>query len=116
VVDVISTATNAVVSHVILAPMADTGFNFARGPFVNTTPGDAPRTIFADGGTDGTQAQPTGAFPNMLQSIAIFNGRGLVPNAAASPEPPLRFNLNVQSLVSVFDTNTTASSPTRPST
>ena len=42
----------------------------------------------------------------MLQSIAIFNGRGLVPNSAASPEPPLRFNLNVQSLVSVFDITT----------
>ena len=74
--------------------------------FVNTTPGDAPRTIFADGGTDGTQAQPTGAFPNLLQSIALFDGRGFVPNSAASPEPPLRFNLNVQSLVSVFDTDT----------
>ena len=108
VVDVVSTATNAVVNQVILAPMANTGFNFARGAFVNTTPGDAPRTIFADGGTDGTQAQPTGAFPNLLQSIALFNGRGFVPNSAASPEPPLRFNLNVQSLVSVFDeaTNT----------
>ena len=31
VVDVMSTATNAVVGQVILAPMADTGFNFARG-------------------------------------------------------------------------------------
>ncbi len=103
VVDVVSTATNAVVAHVILAPMADTGFNFPRGAFVNTTPGDAPRTVFADGRTDGTQAQPTGAFPNLLQSIAIFEGRGFVPNSAASPEPPLRFNLNVQSLVSVFD-------------
>ena len=106
VVDVVSTATNAVVNHVVLAPMADTGFNFPRGAFVNTTPGDAPHTIFADGGTDGTQAQPTGAFPNLLQSIALFDGRGFVPNSAASPEPPLRFNLNVQSLVSVFDTGT----------
>src|SRR5262245_3750571 len=106
VVDVVSTATNTVVDQVILAPIADTGFNFARGAFVNTTPGDAPRTIFADGGTDGTQAQPTGAFPNLLQSIALFNGRGFVPNSAASPEPPLRFNLNVQSLVSVFDAST----------
>ncbi len=108
VVDVVSTATNAVVGQVVLAPIADTGFNFARGTFVNTTAGDAPRTIFADGATDGTQAQRTGAFPNMLQSIALFGGRGFVPNSAASPEPPLRFNLNVQSLVSVFDeaTNT----------
>ena len=106
VVDVVSTATNTFVDQVVLAPMADTGFNFARGAFVNTTPSDAPRTIFADGRTDGTQAQPTGAFPNLLQSIAIFNGRGFVPNSAASPEPPLRFNLNVQSLVSVFDITT----------
>jgi YVTN family beta-propeller protein len=106
VVDVVSTATYTVVDHVVLAPMADTGFNFVRGAFVNTTPGNAPRTIFADGGTDGTQAQPTGAFPNLLQSIVIFDGRGFVPNSAASPEPPLRFNLNVQSLVSVFDVGT----------
>src|SRR4029453_11488179 len=94
VVAVGSTATNPVISRVILAPLADTGFNFARGAFVNTTPGNAPRTIFADGGNDGTQAQPTGAFPNLLQSIALFDGRGFVPNSAASPEPPLRFNLN----------------------
>src|SRR5262245_56608923 len=104
VIDVVSAATRSVVAHVVLGPIADTGFNFPRGAFVNTTAGDAPRTIFADGGTDGTQAQPTGAFPNLLQSIALFGGRGLVPNSAASPEPPLRFNLNVQSLVSVFDT------------
>jgi YVTN family beta-propeller protein len=106
VVDVVSVATNAVVAQVLLGPLADTGFNFARGPFVNTGPGDAPRTIFADGAIDGTQAQPTGAFPNLLQSIAIFDGRGFVPNSAASPEPPLRFNINVQSLLSVFDVAT----------
>jgi YVTN family beta-propeller protein len=103
VVDVISTSTNSVIDHVVLAPLADTGFNFARGAFVNTVANDAPRTIFADGATDGSQLQPTGAFPNLLQSIAIFDGRGFVPNSAASPEPPLRFNLNVQSLMSVFD-------------
>ncbi|HSD11500.1 MAG TPA: YncE family protein [Candidatus Binatia bacterium] len=104
VVDVISTATNTVVDHVVLAPIANTGFNFPRGAFVNT-PGvnDAPRTIFAHGGTDGTVAQATGAFPNMLQSMVIFGDRGFVPNTAASPEPPLRFNINAQSLMSVFD-------------
>ena len=107
VIDVVSTATNAVVDQVVLAPLADTGFNFARGAFVNTAGvNDAPRTIFADGGTDGTAAQPTGAFPNLLQSIVLFDGRGFVPNSAASPEPPLRFNINVQSLLSVFDVAT----------
>src|SRR5262245_38012148 len=102
VVDVISTATNTVVDQVVLAPIADTGFNFARGAFVSTSPTDGPRTIFADGGTDGALAQATGAFPNMLQSIALLGDRGFVPNTAASPEPPLRFNINAQSLVSVF--------------
>ena len=103
VIDVVSLATNTVVDRVVLEPLADTGFNFARGTFVNTTPTDAPRTIFADGGTDGTVAQATGAFPNMLQSLVLFGDRGFVPSTGASPEPPLRFNLNVQSLVSVFD-------------
>ena len=107
VVDVVSTQTNQVVDQVVLAPMANTGFNFPRGTFVNT-PGtaDAPRTIFADGATDGTVAQATGAFPNLLQSIVIFGNRGFVPSSGASPEPPLRFNINVQSLVSVFDVAT----------
>ena len=104
VIDVIDTGTNQVVGHVVLAPLADTGFKLARGAFVNSTAKDAPRTIFARGGTDGTQAQTTGAFPNMLLSIALFGNRGFVPNSAASPEPPLRFNGNVQSLLSVFDT------------
>jgi YVTN family beta-propeller protein len=105
VVDVISATSNTVVRSIVLAPVAATGFNLARGNFVNTPmadPSDAPRTIFADGGTDGTQAQATGAFPNLLQSIVLFGDRGFVPNSAASPEPPLRFNTNVQSLVSVF--------------
>ncbi len=106
VVDVVSAASNTVVGEVVLAPVADTGFKFARGAFVNSTPGDAPRTIFADGGTDGTVVQNTGAFPNLLQSIVLFHGRGFVPSSAASPEPPLRFNLNVQSLLSVFDLDT----------
>ena len=103
VVDIVSLNTNAVVDRVLLGPVADTGFNLARGAFVNTTPTDAPRTVFADGATDGAVPQATGAFPNLLQSLVLFRDRGFVPNTAASPEPPLRFNVNVQSLVSVFD-------------
>jgi YVTN family beta-propeller protein len=103
VVDVVSAGTWAVIEEVVLAPLADTGFNLARGDFVKSAADDAPRTIFADGATDPAQALPTGAFPNLLQSIALFDGRGFLPNSAASPEPPLRFNVNVQSLVSVFD-------------
>src|SRR5262249_48731185 len=47
-----------------------------------------------------------GAFPNLLASIVINGARAYVPNSGSSPEPPLRFNVNVQSLLSVFDTTT----------
>lgn len=103
VIDVVSATSNTVVDQIVLAPVADTGFRFPRGGFVNTTPGDAPRTIFADGGSDGTVAQNAGAFPNLLLSVAVLGDRAFLPNSAASPEPPLRFNTNVQSLVSVVD-------------
>lgn len=103
-VDVISTGSNMVIDTITLSALPNTGFNVARGGFVNTTPGDGPRTIFADGATDGTVAQATGAFPNMLMSVAILGNRAFFPSSAASPEPPLRFNANVQSLLSVIDT------------
>ena len=45
VIDVVSPATNTVVDQVVLAPLADTGFNFARGAFVNT---DADRRAAHD--------------------------------------------------------------------
>ncbi|MGH7786383.1 MAG: YncE family protein [Candidatus Binatia bacterium] len=108
VIDVVSATTNTVVDQVILAPVADTGFKFPRGAFVNSTPGDAPRTIFADGGTDGSVAQNAGAFPNLLLSIAILGNRAFLPSTAPSPEPPLRFNVNVQSLLSVVDVSRNA--------
>ena len=103
VIDVVSATSNTVVDQIILAPVADTGFRLARGNFVNNTPGDAPRTIFADGGSDGTVAQATGAFPNLFLSVALLGNRAFLPSTAASPEPPLRFNTNVQSLLSVVD-------------
>jgi DNA-binding beta-propeller fold protein YncE len=104
VIDVIATGPNTLTGSIILSPLPNAGFNVARGAFVNTTAGDAPRTIFADGATDGTVAQATGAFPNMLLSVAIVGNRAFFPSSAASPEPPLRFNANVQSLLSVADT------------
>ena len=42
-------------------------------------------------------------YPNMLYA-ALIRGRHLyVPNVGASPEPPVRFNVNVQGLVGVVD-------------
>jgi YVTN family beta-propeller protein len=45
----------------------------------------------------------TTAFPNQLQSIVIRKNQAYLPNIAASPAGPRRFNVNTQAFVSVID-------------
>jgi len=82
---VISTADDTQIQGVIPLAAHDTGFA-------------ADRTAF--GGTD---KDPTFAYPNQLQSIVLKNGRGYLPNVAASPEGPVKFNVDTQAFLSVFD-------------
>jgi YVTN family beta-propeller protein len=46
---------------------------------------------------------PTSAFPNQLQSIVIRGNQAYLPNIAASPSGPLRFNVDTQAFVNVLD-------------
>ena len=46
---------------------------------------------------------PTSAFPNQLQSIVLRGNQAYLPNIAASPSGPLRFNVDTQAFVSVLD-------------
>lgn len=46
---------------------------------------------------------PTSAFPNQLQSIVIRGSQAYLPNIAASPDGPLRFNVDTQAFVNVID-------------
>jgi YVTN family beta-propeller protein len=46
---------------------------------------------------------PQKAYPNMLFSALIRGPLLYVPNVGAQPEPPVRFNVNVQGLVGVLD-------------
>lgn len=48
------------------------------------------------------------AFPNQLESIVVRGNRAYLPNTAASPNGPTKFNVNVQAFVSVIDTGTDA--------
>ena len=48
-------------------------------------------------------APDTFAFPNQLQSIVIRGDQAYLPNIAASPTGPLRFNLDTHAFVSVID-------------
>lgn len=54
-----------------------------------------------DSNGDGV-ADPTSAFPNQLQSIAIKGNNAYLPNIAASPSSPLRFNVDTQAFVNVI--------------
>ena len=46
---------------------------------------------------------PTSAFPNQLQSIVVRGNQAFLPNIAASPTGPLRFNVDTQAFVNVLD-------------
>ncbi len=102
----ISAATNAVLvapNPIVLSPLANAGFN-SNGKLA-PAPGQVPAVASTNPQTFTT---PTGAFPNQLASIAIQPGqtRAYVVSTGASPNGPIRFNQNVQGLVSVFDTTT----------
>jgi YVTN family beta-propeller protein len=58
----------------------------------------ADRTAF--GGTD---KDPTFAYPNQLQSVVIKDGWAYLPNVAASPEGPVKFNVDTQAFLSAID-------------
>lgn len=88
---------------IVLGPMVDTGFN-ANGRLA-----PANGLVPAVAGTNPqTFTTPTGAFPNQLAAIGIqpTTQRAYVVSTGASPNGPVRFNVNVQGLVSSFDVGT----------
>jgi YVTN family beta-propeller protein len=95
-IDINTTATTIAgyqpVQQIPLAPQV-TGFN------VDST---------GDGVLD-----PTSAFPNQLQSIVIRGDNAYLPNIAASPSGPLRFNVDTQAFLSVINGVSTGT-PTSP--
>jgi YVTN family beta-propeller protein len=94
-VTVISTATDAVVGTVPLNPIADTGFKANGNALLRIPPGLS--FVFE-----------TGAYPNQLNNIAILGDFAFVPSTGASPNGPVRFDVNTQSLLSVINRLTNA--------
>ncbi len=45
----------------------------------------------------------TSAFPNQMQSVVIRGNTAYVPNIAASPDGPLRFNVDTEAFLNVID-------------
>jgi len=47
-------------------------------------------------------------YPNQLYAALLRQNRLYIPNIGASPEPPVKFNVNVQALIGVINTQTGA--------
>ena len=94
-VSVISTATDTLLADVALNPIADTGFKALGDALARVPPGDPANPA--------NFKFTTGAYPNQLANIAIKGGFAFVPNTGASPNGPVRFDVNTQSLLSVVD-------------
>lgn len=92
VVKVISTATDTVVATASIQPLADSGF---------TATGDALAHVAPGSGTF-----VTGAYPNQLHNVAIHGAFAYLPSTGASPNGPLRFDVNNQSLLSAISVAT----------
>ncbi len=57
----------------------------------------------ADTNNDGQEDADTFAYPNQLQTIVLRGNQAFLPNIAASPSPPLKFNGDTQAFVNVID-------------
>jgi len=94
-VTVISAGTDTATADVRLDPIADTGFKAAGDALQRIPPPPSPNFIF-----------PTGAYPNQLNNIGILGNFAFVPNTGASPNGPVRFDVNTQSLLHVINRST----------
>lgn len=118
--------------RLLLMPLAS-GFSGDRRPYCTQTRAAqaAAGTVFFNSGPNGTNNGGVGTlknqtfcpdvnstdatdpgpiarsaqkvYPNQLYSLLIRGPLLYVPNIGAQPEPPVRFNLNVQGLVGVLD-------------
>ncbi|WP_179137092.1 beta-propeller fold lactonase family protein [Candidatus Entotheonella palauensis] len=95
--------------RITLGPLPDAGFTADRTAFCPQSNDNLHSDIFcpdvdADPTSSTITADPQGAYPNQLQAAVIRGNFLYVPNIGAGPEPPVRFNVNVQALVPAVDT------------
>jgi mono/diheme cytochrome c family protein len=98
VVTRISTATDSVLGDTVLNPIADTGFKALGDAIARIPPGDPLNP--AD------FKFTTGAYPNQLNNIAIKGNFAFLPATGASPNGPVRFDVNTHSLIAVINRGT----------
>lgn len=94
-----------------IAPLSQSGFTADRSDFCAATASAGEQLqseIFCPDtqeGADNTSIAQ-GVYPNQFYSSLLRNGKLYLPNVGAAPEPPIKFNVNVQALINVLDTKT----------
>jgi YVTN family beta-propeller protein len=97
-VTLVSTADGSVWGDVTINPVADTGFKAVGDALGRIAPGNV---------LDPTAFQfTTGAYPNQFATVALKGKFAYLPNTGASPNGPIRFDVNTHGLVSVINGNT----------
>jgi len=94
----VSTGSDSVVGQVVVNPIADTGFKALGDALARIAPGDPSNPA--------NFSFVTGAYPNQLANVAIKGGFAYLPNTGASPNGPVRFDVNTHSLLAVIDRST----------
>lgn len=100
------------VKKIFLSPLADSGFTADRTNFCpQTAPGSLHSNVYcpslnAAAGSPAIIQDKQGAFPNQLHALLIRGNKMYVPSIGAAPEPPVKFNVNVQALVHVVNATT----------
>jgi len=97
-VTIISTNTDTITGQVTINPLADTGFNATGDAIARIAPGDPNNPA--------NFTFITGAYPNQLNNIGIKGNYAFVPNVGASPNGPVRFDVNTHSLLSAINLTT----------
>ena len=97
-------------ARIALSPLANSGFTADRTAFCTNLNPNAVNNTFCpdatvtDPNSNTIKLDPQAVHPNQLHAALIRKGRLFLPNIGAQPEPPVRFNVNVQALVHVVDT------------
>lgn len=110
-------AEPSTVHRIALAPTKDSGFTASRADFCTDT-SRAGTNLHSTTFCSPTASAPNyrsaqGAFPNQLHALLLRGDSLYAPSIAASPEPPLRFDVTVQPLVSVIDVPSQTESESR---
>lgn len=97
-VKLVATADGSVQGDIVVNAIADSGFKALGDALARIPPGDP-----AD---PANFRFTTGAYPNQLANVAIKGNFAYLPNTGASPNGPVRFDVNTQSLLAVVDRTT----------